>query len=92
VAGGFWHAAGAEALRSLVGQRFAPRLAAYPGPTLILNGDRDLLFRLSAPAFAAAARDARRVRLRGARHLSNLDRPGPFSLAIREFARSIGPG
>ena len=38
VAGGFWSSAGADALRSLAGERFAPRLAAYPGPTLILNG------------------------------------------------------
>ena len=45
-----------------------------PGPTLILNGELDLLFRLSAPIFAAAARDARRVRLAGATHLANLDR------------------
>ena len=38
VAGGFWSRGGAEALRSLVGERFLPRLAAYPGPTLIING------------------------------------------------------
>lgn len=92
VAGGFWSSGGAEALRTLVGQRFAPRLAAYPGPTLILNGELDLLFRLSTPTFAAAARDARRVRLVGATHLANIDRPAAFSLAVREFARSLGPG
>jgi pimeloyl-ACP methyl ester carboxylesterase len=92
VAGGFWSSAGAEGLRTLFGQRFAPRLAAYPGPTLILNGELDLLFRLSAPTFAAAARDARRVRLAGATHLANLDRPAAFSLAVRGFARSLGMG
>jgi pimeloyl-ACP methyl ester carboxylesterase len=88
VAGGFWSAGGASALHTLVGVRFVPRLASYPGPSLILNGEYDLLFRLSAGAFAAAARDARRVVLAGALHLSNLDRPGAFSLAVREFARS----
>ena len=46
IAGGFWSAGGAAALRALVGERFAPRLAAYRGPTLILNGELDLLFRL----------------------------------------------
>ena len=90
VAGGFWSKGGATALRTLFGQRFVPRLAAYPGPTLILNGEWDLLFRLSAGTFAAAARDARRVRLRGAMHLSNLDRPAAFSDAVRRFARSVG--
>jgi pimeloyl-ACP methyl ester carboxylesterase len=92
VAGGFWSRGGAQAVRTLIGQRFAPRLAAYPGATLILNGELDLLFRLWAPTFATAARDGRRVRLAGALHLSNLDRPMAFSLAVRDFARSLGPG
>lgn len=90
VAGGFWHSGGAAALRALIGQRFIPRLAAYPGPTLILNGEWDLLFRLSAGGFAAAASDAHRVRLAGALHLSNLDRPAAFSEAVRRFARGLG--
>ena len=90
VAGGFWSRGGAVALRDLFGRRFIPRLAAYPGPTLILNGEWDLLFRLSAGAFATAARDARRVRLAGALHLSNLDRPDAFSDAVRRFAQSLG--
>jgi pimeloyl-ACP methyl ester carboxylesterase len=89
IAGGFWSAAGATALRSIVGQRFVPRLAAYPGPTLILNGEYDLLFRLAAPTFAVAARNARRVRLRGATHLANLDRPDAFTAAVRGFVRGL---
>ncbi len=90
VAGGFWSHGGAQALRTLAGERFIPRLAAYPGPTLILNGEFDVMFRLGAPAFAAAAHDARRVRLAGATHLANLDRPAAFSEAVRRFARSLG--
>jgi pimeloyl-ACP methyl ester carboxylesterase len=91
IAGGFWSAGGAEALRSLLGERFMPRLAAYPGPVLILNGTYDLLFRLSAETFARVARDARRVRLGGATHLANLDRPAAFSLAVRRFVERL-PG
>ena len=89
VAGGFWSAGGAEALRALVGHRFAPRLAAYPGPTLILNGAWDVLFRLTVGGFARVAQDARRVRLGGATHLANLDRPAAFSLAIRRFVEGL---
>ncbi len=92
VAGGFWSGGGALALRALFGERFVPRLAAYGGPVLILNGEYDLLFRLSAPTFAASARNARRVVLRGALHLSNLDRPVAFSHVVRDFARSAGMG
>ena len=93
VAGGFWSTAGAEALRSLVGERFAPRLAAYPGPTLILNGAYDLPFRRTADTFARVARQPRRVRLARATHLANLDRPAAFSEAVRRFVRSLdAPG
>ena len=91
IEGGFWSRGGALAVRTLVGERFVPRLARYPGPSLIINGEWDLLFRLSAGTFAAAAQDARRVRLTGALHLSNLDRPAAFNDAVRRFARSIEP-
>jgi pimeloyl-ACP methyl ester carboxylesterase len=89
IASGIWSTGGAAAVRAVIGERFLPRLAAYPGPTLILNGELDLPFRLGAPAFAAAARDARRVRLTGATHLANLDRPAAFSEAVRRFATSL---
>ena len=89
VAGGFWSRGGAPALRSVAGERFVPRLAAYPGPSLILNGE----LRPAVPAVRGllrrAARDARRVRLAGASHLANLDRPAAFSEAVRRFARSL---
>lgn len=89
VAGGFWSEAGATALRALAGERFVPRLAAYPGPTLIVNGQFDPLFRWSAGRFERAAANPRRVQLKGATHLSNLDRPAAFTQAIRGFARSL---
>ena len=59
VAGGFWASGGAEALRCLAGHRFKPELAAYPGPSLILNGSLDLLFRLGQRGFLAVAQDGR---------------------------------
>jgi pimeloyl-ACP methyl ester carboxylesterase len=90
VAGGFHAPGGAEALHALIGERFEPRLAAYRGPVLILNGELDPLFRLGAGGFARVAADARRVRLRGATHLANLDRPEAFSLAVRRFVEGLG--
>jgi pimeloyl-ACP methyl ester carboxylesterase len=89
VAGGFFSAAGSQALRSLIGESFTPRLAAYDGPTLIINGQFDPIFRLGAGRFARAARDARRVRVAGATHLVNLDRPVAFNLAVRRFAEGL---
>jgi pimeloyl-ACP methyl ester carboxylesterase len=92
VTAGFYSAGGAAALRDIAGQRFAPRLAAYDGPVLILNGEFDPLFRLGAGRFARAARDARRIRLGGASHLANLDRPEAFNRAIRRFMGSLADG
>ena len=89
IAGGFWPKGGAQALRAIAGEHFLPRLATYPGPTLILNGELDVIFRLSAPTFASAAVDARRVLLAGATHLASLDRPLAFSEGVRRFARSL---
>jgi pimeloyl-ACP methyl ester carboxylesterase len=90
VGGGFFSRGGADALDALIGERFRPRLAAYDGPVLLLNGELDLLFRLGASGFAASARDARRVRLAGALHLVNLDRPAAFDAAIRRFMEGLG--
>jgi pimeloyl-ACP methyl ester carboxylesterase len=87
IAGGFDFRTGAQAVRAIIGERFRPRLARYPGRTLILNGEFDLLFRLSERSFAAVAADPRRVLLRRATHLSNLDQPEAFSAAVRRFAR-----
>jgi pimeloyl-ACP methyl ester carboxylesterase len=89
VESGFSYGAGADALRALVGERFRPRLASYPGPTLLVNGEYDLFFRPTERAFAAVAANPRRVVIRGATHLANLDRPTAFSAAIRRFARTI---
>jgi pimeloyl-ACP methyl ester carboxylesterase len=89
VEGGFFSRGGADALDALIGQRFRPRLAGYDGPVMLLNGEFDLLFRLGAPGFAAAARDPRRVRLAGALHLVNLDRPAAFDAAVRGFMEDL---
>jgi pimeloyl-ACP methyl ester carboxylesterase len=93
VAAGLAFAGSVVALRSLVGERFSPRLAAYPGPSLLINGEYDLFFRPTEPAFADAAANPRRALIRRAIHLSNLDQPERFSRAIHAFAVrvSVGP-
>lgn len=92
IAGGFWSAGGAAALRALLGRSFVPLLAAYEGPVLLINGEYDLPFRLSAGAFRRAVANARWVRLQGATHLANLDRPEAFSVAVRRFMAALEPG
>lgn len=89
IRGGFWSSGGAEALRCLAGHEFKPSLAAYPGPSLILNGSLDLPFRLGQKGFRDVAQDARSVRVAGATHLANLDRPAAFSEAVRRFTNGL---
>jgi pimeloyl-ACP methyl ester carboxylesterase len=89
LAEGFSFAAGAVAVRALVGQRFKPRLAAWPGPTLLLNGEWDLFFRPTERGFADVAADARRIVVRRATHLANLDQPEAFTTAIRRFVEDV---
>ena len=86
---GFWFRGGASAVRAVIGEPFRARLARYPGPTLIVNGQLDVLFRLSERSFADAAVDARRLVIPRAGHRSNLDRPRAFSAAVRAFATQI---
>ncbi|HEY8633194.1 MAG TPA: alpha/beta hydrolase, partial [Candidatus Limnocylindrales bacterium] len=63
--------------------------AAYPGPSLFVTGEYDLFFRPTERSFAEVATNPQRVLIRGATHLTNLDRPEAFSAAIREFALRI---
>jgi len=90
LAGGFFFDGGAVALRALVGERFRTRLAAYPGPSLLLNGELDPVFRPTEAAFARVAANPRRLLIRRGTHLANLDQPEAFTAAIRGFARSVG--
>jgi pimeloyl-ACP methyl ester carboxylesterase len=89
---GFSFAGGAIAVRALVGERFKPRLAAYPGPTLLINGEYDLFFRPTERSFADVAVDPRRALIRRATHLTNLDQPERFNRLIRAFAEQIAAG
>ena len=89
LAGGFWFRGGAAAVRSLVGHDFRPCLAAYPGPSLLVNGEFDLFFRPTERSFADVGADTRRVIIRRATHLVNLDQPEAFTAAIRRFAREV---
>ena len=88
-AAGFCFPGAVIALRALLGERFQPRLAAYPGPSLLINGEFDLFFRPSERAFARAAANPRRALIRRATHLANLDQPERFTAAVRRFALGI---
>ncbi len=86
---GFFFDAMQAALWQLRGKDFRRKLKEYPGPVLILNGERDTLFRLGELNFLAAVPDARLQLVRGAGHVANLEEPEAYSRALRRFARSL---
>jgi len=80
---------GTRAMVWALRQSFIPRLAAYPGPTLILNGAEDTLFRRDERAFLAAAADGRLELIPATGHLANEEQPAAFNAAIRRFAAEV---
>jgi pimeloyl-ACP methyl ester carboxylesterase len=80
---------GTRAMVAALGETFIPRLAAYPGPTLLINGEDDLLFRRGEQAFLAAAANGRLEVVPGCGHLVSEDRPDAFNAAVRRFAAEV---
>ncbi|WP_425470804.1 alpha/beta fold hydrolase [Streptomyces armeniacus] len=77
----------------VLGRFDASDLSAVRAPVLILNGEKDRLFRAGEREFAAAHPRARVELVPGARHLSNFDDPAAFTDAVRRFARAeAAPG
>ena len=91
VAARYWVAGGTLGLRAIVRERFVPRLAAYPGPTLLLNGELDVILRLGERTFLRAARHGRLRLIPRATHLALLDRPDAFAAAVADFVASVEP-
>lgn len=86
---GFFMRGGAAGTRDVMSREFGSKLAAYPGPVLLLNGAFDLGFRMHEKRFLRTAQQARLEIIPKAFHLANIDQPELFSQAIRRFARSI---
>jgi pimeloyl-ACP methyl ester carboxylesterase len=77
------------AFAEMAGRDFQLLLADYPGPTLILNGERDAGPRAGAARFARAARQAEVATIPGAGHACSLDQPEAFNRAVRAFAEKV---
>ena len=78
-----------RAARSAVGFSVCDRLAEIAAPALVIVGEED---RVTPPLLseniAARIPGARLVRIAGAGHISNLERPEEFNRAVRDFLSS----
>lgn len=79
-----------NALGEMARTDFPALLGQYPGPTLLLNGERDATSRRGEARFLAALQRGRAQMVPGAGHACSLDQPEAYSQAIRDFAESIG--
>lgn len=89
IAPGFFMRGGAAGVREVMNREFAPKLAEYPGPVLLLNGAMDLGFRMHEKRFLAATKRGRLEVIPRAFHIANIDQPKVFSEAVRRFVRSV---
>lgn len=75
-----------RAARAVFGFSACERLREIDAPTLVVVGAADRTFPLAwMEELAARIRGARLVRIPGAGHLSNLERPDDFNRAVLEF-------
>lgn len=78
------------AFAGMAGKDFTIPLARYPGPGLILNGERDTASRRGEAKFVAAMRQGRAQVVASAGHACNLDQPEAYNRAVRAFGQEIG--
>lgn len=76
----------ADSLRGIPGRDYYAMASRFPGPILLLNGERDTVNRKEEATLAAAA-GARVEIVPDAGHSCSLTRPEAFSESVRAFAR-----
>ncbi|HWG47426.1 MAG TPA: alpha/beta fold hydrolase [Gemmataceae bacterium] len=70
-----------------------PSLSAIAVPTLVIVGEKDALTPPAlAETLAARIRGAKLMRIAGAGHLSNLEKPELFNAAVRSFLQELATG
>jgi pimeloyl-ACP methyl ester carboxylesterase len=89
LAAGVYPAPLGPAFAELAGRDFKTLLRSYPGPCLILNGERDRASRRGEKAFAAVLQRGRVEVLAGAGHACSLDQHDAYNQVLRSFAATI---
>jgi len=76
-----------QALRNLAGRNFHPLLVSYPGPILMLMGERDKHNIAALPAMIEGVADVETQIIEDAGHSCSLSQPDVFSDAVARLAR-----
>lgn len=78
-----------DVLREVLRRNWRATLRGLNVPVLLVNGERDHLFRLDERRFLRVARRGQLRHVAGAAHLCNLQQPEVFTQIVREFAREL---
>lgn len=86
IEGGFYYDAVPDSVRAVRARDFLQGLRSYQRPVLILNGQRDYIFRKDEKLYNRTIPNARLFIIEKAGHLCNIDSPAKFNVLLREFA------
>lgn len=89
IAGGIHPNTLPQAYGEVIGKNYREKLAHYPGPILILNGESDRFTRQGEKSLLAATQCGRLEIVPQAGHLCNLEQPEAFTSAVRRFAKEV---
>jgi pimeloyl-ACP methyl ester carboxylesterase len=89
ISAGFYHDVVPTIENEMAGRDFLARLESYTKPVLIVNGERDHIFRKDETLYRNTIRDSKLVVIKNAGHMCNLDAPEEFNSNLLAFAESI---
>lgn len=86
---GFYYKAIPDVIRQMKGHNFLKYIARYDKPVLILNGEKDFIFRTHEELYREVLKKSELVIIKRAKHVCNLEEPEIFNDHLRLFANSL---
>ena len=86
---GFYHSAVSGLQKEVGGRDFLKGLESYPKPVLIINGEKDRIFRKQERMYRDALASSELVIMKGVGHMCSLEAPEEFNRRLSGFADSL---
>jgi len=89
---GFYHSVVPSLEKEIQGRDFLTGLTTYSKPVLIMNGEKDLLFRKDENLYHKSIPDSRLITIENAGHICNIEARESFNHHLLQFAGSLDWG
>ncbi len=86
---GFYYKVIPDVIKQMKGHNFLNYILKYNKPVLILNGEKDRIFRTHENLYNETLRESKLVIIKRAKHVCNLETPEIFNEHLRAFADSL---